>query len=278
MQIPDKLSAILKARQICQYLNIEDPSDIDIEAIAMEKGAIITYRALKGAEGRLVVRNSTGLITVKESIPELGKKRFVMAHELGHFELHRTKFPFVNCSDDDFSEWLNSKPFEVEANYFAAELLMPENIFKKKIEGKLLSKSLLDSLCKEFQTSLTATSLRFVSLRPEYALVCSEKSRIKWFFINNDGFPCKLHTKGNLHSESIAFRYFKDLGLYNDFSFVPSHAWIDNYQSRDKYKVMEMAIALPAYHQILSFIYVDIEEDDDDEESNYKELDGYLNF
>jgi len=278
MSNPDRLSAILKAREITQSLDIEDSSDIDIEAIAMERGAIVVEGSLKGAEGRLSILGSQALITVKKDIPEFGKKRFIMAHELGHFELHQTKFPTISCLESDLSEWGKNKPFEVEANYFAAELLMPEHIFKGKIDGKALSKSLIESLSKEFQTSLTATSIRFVTVHTEYALVCSEKAVIKWFVISEE-FPYNLNVRGKLHPNSIAYNFFKGHGLPNKFLPVTADAWIDDYKFNTNDKVSEMAIALPAYSQVLSFIYVDSDEDNDyNRDDYYTELDGHLKF
>src|SRR3989344_6302879 len=104
MKDPDTLSAILKAREIIRSLNIENASDIDIEAIAMERGAIVIEGHLKGADGRLSVLGSRGLITVKHEIREFRKKRFIIAHELGHFELHLSNFLTISCLDSDFSE------------------------------------------------------------------------------------------------------------------------------------------------------------------------------
>lgn len=278
MVSPDKFSAAVKANEIINALNIEEASDIDIEAIAMERGAIVTEGYLKGAEGRLSILGSYGLITVKNNIPEFGKKRFIIAHELGHYELHRTKFLTVGCIDGDFSEWGKNKPFEVEANYFAAELLMPETIFKNKIKGKLLSKKLLESLCMEFQTSLTATSIRFVTLGSEYALVCSEGPVIKWFMIG-DRFSYNLNVLGKLHPHSIAYDYFRGNILPDTFLSISSDVWVDDYRFNANDKVMEMAIPLPAYNQVLSFIYIDSAEDEDYEKDEYyKELDSYLRF
>lgn len=275
---PDKLSARLKAREITKLLFIEDASDIDIEAIAVERGVIVVEGTLTGAEGRLTVLGSKGLITVKNNILELGKKRFIIAHELGHFELHRTKIPTISCSNMDFHEWHARKPFEVEANYFAAELLMPEHIFKGKTDGKALSKSLIELLSREFQTSLTATSIRFVTLRTEYALVCSEKLAIKWFVVGEE-FPYKLNVLGKLHPSSIAYDFFKGDGLPNKFLRVTEDAWIDDYKFNTNDKVMEMAIALPSYNQVLSFIYVDSDDDNDyNRDDYYREIDGHLRF
>lgn len=258
---PDKLSARLKAREITKLLFIEDASDIDIEAIAVERGVIVDEGILKGAEGRLTVLGSQGLITVKNNIWESGKKRFVIAHELGHFELHRTKIPTISCSDVDFHEWHKRKPFEVEANYFAAELLMPENIFGRRIQGKLLTKDLINSLAKEFQTSLTASAIRFVTLRPEYALVCSEDSVIKWFVVNGEEFQYFLNTNGKVHSESLAYDFFRGDDLPDKFFPVSASAWIWDGRIRGRGQLKELAIGSRNYNQVLSFLYIDEEND-----------------
>lgn len=258
---PDKLSARLKAREIIKLLFIEKASDIDIESIAVERGVITDEGILKGAEGRLTVLGSNGLITVKNNILEHGKKRFIVAHELGHFELHRTKIPTISCSDTDFHEWHERKPLEVEANYFAAELLMPEDIFEEKIQGKLLTKDLINSLTKEFLTSLTATAIRFVTLRPEYALVCSEDSVIKWFVVNGEEFQYFLNTKGKVHSESLAYDFFKGEKLPDKFFPVSATAWIWDGRIRGSGQIKELAIGSRNYNQVLSFLYIDEESD-----------------
>ncbi len=254
MATPDKLSAILKAREIVKALFIEDVSDIDIIAIAMERGAIVKEGTLKGSEGRLSVLGKSGIITVKVDIPEQGKKRFIAAHELGHFELHRLRFPTISCSDIDFHKWNKDKIYEVEANYFAAELLMPETMFKRRIERETLNRKLLDALSEEFQTSLTATAIRFVNFRPEYALICSENSFIKWFVINEE-FPYFVNTMGKVHRDSLAYDFFIGERLPESFFPVDKDAWIEN--SRFRGKLMEMAIPLADYNQVLSLIYVE---------------------
>lgn len=273
----DLFSAKLKAREIIKSLCIEDASNLDIEAIAMERGAIVKEGTLKGAEGRLSSLGTYGLITVKSDIPELGRKRFVIAHELGHFELHRKKAMTFSCSDTDFNEWLKTTSLEVEANHFAAELLMPENIFKKKVCSADLSIELLQALKEEFQTSLTATCIRIVSFLPEYTLVCSENGKIKWFFLNKDEFPNYLHLRGDLHPESYAYDFFYGEEPPRKFIEVSPEAWVDDYRYKGSSKVMEMSIGNKTYNQVLSFIYInDTGEDEGDE--YYKELDGSPRF
>lgn len=277
MIVSDLFSAKLKAREIIKSLCIEDASDLDIEAIAMERGAIVKEGILKGAEGRLSSLGTYGLITVKSDIPELGRKRFVIAHELGHFELHRRKAMTFSCSDTDFNEWLKTTSLEVEANHFAAELLMPESLFKKKIDSADLSIKLLQELKKEFQTSLTATCIRMINFMPEYALVCSENGKIKWFFLNKEEFPYHLHLRGNLHPESYAYGFFHDEDLPCKFIEVSPEVWIDDYRYKGSSKVMEMSIGNKTYNQVLSFIYIN-DTGEDEEDEYYKELDGSPRF
>jgi hypothetical protein len=252
----DTGSAILKAQEIVKSLFLEKPADIDITAIAVERGAFAKEESLKGADGRLTVLGNRGMITVRADIPESEKKRFVIAHELGHFELHREKFATLSCSDVDFYQWSQSKPLEVEANHFASEILMPEPIFKKRIKGKKLSKGLLLSLATEFQTSLTATAIRWLAFETDYALVVSRSSTITWFIRGRD-FPFFISTAGKVHPESLAYDFFKERDLPDDFFPVSGIGWVDDPRMKHK-EIMELAIPLPAYDEVLSFLHADL--------------------
>jgi hypothetical protein len=210
---------------------------------------------MRGADGRLAILEGQGLITVREDIPEQGRKRFVMAHELGHYELHREVLPLISCSEDDFLKWnADNQHLEVEANHFAGELLMPEDMFKKSVAGKALSAGLLESLHKTFSVSLTAAAIRFVTVRPEYALVCSAPDRIKWFVVDRDWFPLHLNISGKVHPESIAYEYFEGNSLPCDFRIIDPAAWTD---WRVRGKLKELSIPLGKYNHVLSFLFVE---------------------
>jgi Zn-dependent peptidase ImmA (M78 family) len=256
---------------------------VNLDAIVEAKNIILKYEDVEGYTGMLLVVGDKALISVKKSIKEEARKRFTIAHELGHFSIprHITKENNIyRCSDSDINTFGKKTNKEVEANYFAAELLMPEEHFKQRIMLKDLSKKLIFDLLDEFQTSLTATSIRFVSLRTEYALICSERSRVKWFH-HGEEFPYFINAQPGspLHRDSHAYDFFMGGQLPEGFLDVSSDAWIDDYRFKDSAKVMEMAIGLPAYNQVLSFLYVDKIEDDEYEDNDYyKELDGYPKF
>ena len=71
-------------------------------------------------------------VYVNEQDPE-PRRRFTAAHELGHFMLHRARLeenPSMSVlSRSPISE--ETDPIEIEANKFAAALLMPEKILSK---------------------------------------------------------------------------------------------------------------------------------------------------
>ncbi|MNV69463.1 hypothetical protein D3C71_1623750 [compost metagenome] len=83
------------------------------------------------------------------------RQRFTIAHELGHFSRHRGgQAEFV---DQNFFRNGDSSPMESEANRFAGELLMPEEVFRKYV--KLFDGS-IEELGKHFKVSTLAVRVR----------------------------------------------------------------------------------------------------------------------
>ena len=149
---------------------------------------------------------------------------------------------------------------------------MPENLFKEKIKNRTLSYKTLTELTTQFQTSLTATAIRYVKFTKEYALVYSANGLIKWCVKGKD-FPFYI-SPGKLSEESFAIEFFKKNEMPTAFQTVPLSAWADNF-SRNR-EIEELSIPLPYYHSVLSFLYS--EEGADDEDEDVGALDGYLKF
>jgi Zn-dependent peptidase ImmA (M78 family) len=255
MSKPDKNKAVHRAKEILEALYIQEAHHINVELIAALRGAYVQEKAVSGAEGRLATAGSEGIITINNRIEIPGKKRFVAAHELGHFELHRGEAFSINCTDKDFRQWYKGNHIEIEANYFAAELLMPEHLFGRKIAGKDVTRQMIEDLANEFNTTMTATAIRFATLRPDYALVCAEDNEIKWFVIDFDQFPYPLNLKGKLHENSMAYEFFNGGELSDKLFSVEHDAW---FKWKIRGTIKELAISLGRkYNQTLSFIYVE---------------------
>jgi hypothetical protein len=102
-----------------------------------------------------------------------GRRRFTVAHELGHWHLHRdgddvrTRF----CRPADIgagsSELWAARTLEAEANRFAAALLMPADLVRREAAACRYS---VPVLARQFDVSVIAMQVRLevLNLLPSY--------------------------------------------------------------------------------------------------------------
>ena len=86
----------------------------------------------------------TGSTTVRDS----QRRRFSVAHELGHLEMHRPQGGFALGVSEDIDDWQPQRTDvnrEQEANRFAAVLLLPERLFEPLCRKKSRSLTSLQS-------------------------------------------------------------------------------------------------------------------------------------
>lgn len=146
----------------------------------------IKEELIEGAEGRIIFSHDQALITVNSSITLPGKKNFVLAHELGHFVMHKEKLIAHTDNDQTLNDWYKNGTQELEANSFAKELLMPVNSFKPLAQGKF-GMTQIEMLATTFQTSKTATLLRYKDLGSyPIALIFIDDGIIKWKQFSHD--------------------------------------------------------------------------------------------
>lgn len=145
---------------------------VDVMQCAKTKG--IDVKAIDnledGISGFFVIKDKNFHIGYNNSHPET-RRRFTIAHELGHFLLHSKEIPlFVDKAERSLYRNLESSSGEVqkerEANSFAAALLMPKSLLKKEINNCNLE--LVDSITKylatKFKVSENAMAFRLTNL------------------------------------------------------------------------------------------------------------------
>ena len=115
---PSLIRAGGAAFKLSREYGFAHPRDIRLEDIAMDRGVLVIVGGISGCEGRLVRKGKKGIIRVSDAIPEVGRQRFAIAHELGHWELHDSTQWFV-CSAADLRDYERSA-IETEANTFAS--------------------------------------------------------------------------------------------------------------------------------------------------------------
>ncbi|WP_254695209.1 ImmA/IrrE family metallo-endopeptidase [Leisingera sp. NJS201] len=102
------------------------------------------------------------------------RQRFTLAHELGHFVLHKSLIGtglddskmYRSTEAGDFYNTAIKLAHERQANSFAAKVLMPKPLLKQKIEemSEGDSKPHISELCDLFQVSYSAMKWRLVNL------------------------------------------------------------------------------------------------------------------
>lgn len=114
----------------------------------------------------LLTDNGIPVIIINKSFSN-DRKRFTLAHELGHLLMHI-------CGDFPISDYRDEKEREKEANIFASEFLMPKDSIKNSLYGLKLSD--LIPLKSYWLTSMQSL------IRRAYDLNCIDKN--KYVYLN----------------------------------------------------------------------------------------------
>ena len=124
-----------------------------------------------GVDAMLVPLPKGYSVVINENAPH-ARQRYSLAHELGHIMLLATDFPTMGPTRatryrSSNSAAQDSKAEERLCDAIAAELLMPETVFTREVEESGRSLGHLPRLANVFDTSLTATAIRYWELLPE---------------------------------------------------------------------------------------------------------------
>lgn len=230
----------------------------------MAKGGFVQELPIIGSQGRIVVKNGRAIITLNSKIQNPKRKRFILAHEFGHFMLHTNSVPAFNCNVEDFVDWQGTRREEAEANRFAANLLMPPTIFKSACDGMGFNLSNIDALSDRFQSSFMSTAIRFVELGSyPCAVVYSKDKIVKWAAFSSD-FPTNelplqyIEFGSTIPVGSVSHDVYSTGQVPTGPSEVDPSAWFsDCYNLRHymRWKFYEECRYYKPFNSVLSFIY-----------------------
>lgn len=250
-----------EANKLLQTLWVQAPEEIDLESLAHKAGKLrIKEGGLENAKGRIVASASGGTIRVKPGM-NLGRRRFTIAHEIGHYILHPREGLDREDTSANFTLW-NDPGEETEANVFAAELLMPEFLFKPRAAKGVPGIALMDRLAADFSTSVMATAFQYVNYTIEQvALVVSEGGNIKWSVRSKDFWP--LVRTGALSGDSAAGEIFA--GKSPDTKKMvrtPACAWLPKFENDSERDIKEDSRFLEWYGCIVTLLWLEDDLDD----------------
>jgi Zn-dependent peptidase ImmA (M78 family) len=150
---------------------------VPVERLAESIGAKVVFNNFNEEISGLLLRTNENLIIGVAKEQPLTRQRFTIAHEIGHILLH--EFSDVHV-DKNFAVMFRSAEsstaqdvFEIEANAFAAELLMPEAFLEKELRTTSLDvedDEQLRRLAKKYQVSSQAMTYRLHNLMARHRL------------------------------------------------------------------------------------------------------------
>ena len=252
--------ASLHALQLLDNCGINDPTELSLETIIQGLGVYYCEKPLNNCEGRIVSYKGKTLITLNSKIEIEGKKRYALAHEIGHYKMHREDIPVISDSEENFVDYLKGGPHEHEANEFASEFLMPREIFYKECKGKRISPELIKSLSSRFQTSLTSTILKFVNFgNHEVCVVYCKNNKMKWWKKSKDFYHFLNFVPNNPSpADSVANELFNKKTYYSDKDLkqqIWKSTWFDLKEDEADVPFFEFCLYVPSYSYSISLIW-----------------------
>ena len=162
-----KVSEIRQKAQKVLSDNVVTHAPVNVfELIKNEGIRTLTEEMEDDHSGFLLVEEGKATVAINASHPP-NRQRFTAAHELGHYFLHAQgkdglfvdkafkRSPVSGTGED---------AVEIEANRFAAEILMPKKFIEEKVGDDEITDLYILQLALEFQVSEQAMTLRLVNL------------------------------------------------------------------------------------------------------------------
>lgn len=163
------------AREISKQKFPDDPiAVVKGDTLPNFDGALIKAPAGKAGWG----------IFYNSAITSPGRVNFTLAHEFGHYLLHRLAHPNgFRCGEQDVVRWDSEYgQIEHQANEFAANFLMPLDDYRRQISASATVNLDMISACADrYRVSLIAAALRWLGYTEKRAvLVVSVDGYILW--------------------------------------------------------------------------------------------------
>ena len=227
-----------------------------------------------GVSGMLIRLDDQFCIAYATHIKSPGFRRFTIAHELGHYFLegHVDAIFADGPVHESRAGFVSTVSYELEADHFAARLLMPNTLFYAALRGLADGLAAVESLADICCTSLTATAIRYTECAPEpTAIVISSGNKVDYAAMSrslrdidgidwirkNEPLPRDCVTR-TLNSNPERVKRGDRVEGESDFQ--------DWFGGALRIKVSEDAIGLGGYGKTLTVLHgIELPEDSDDD-------------
>jgi len=209
------------ALEILTNFGIDDPRDVTIEDVIYALNIPLKYSKLTNCDGRIIHGEGKSLIVINDSIDFETRRNFTLAHELGHYLMHRNDL--IQHVDDSASlAWFDTKnktkisQQEIEANTFAAEILLPTHLFIEEVYKQPFDPNLIRSISDKYNVSRSSIIYRFVEMgnHPICVFYTKDNKVSYWKRSKDFNFKIKECTRIPPPHDSVAAEFFDDGTIY----------------------------------------------------------------
>ncbi len=247
---------VRKSKQALDHVYIDFPGQLELFSILGSYQIAAKEKVLKSSLAKILIRGNNAIITVNSESTNEHRKRFSIAHELGHYFLHQDLKSLFEDTEESCVHRYNNKGLEKEADQFAAEFLMPREIFKSSILGSKYTAPnfyLVKELSDIFNVSLSAAAIRLFSMNIySGAIVVAVENVIRWFS-SDGGFPFYVNTNRALNPSCLAGRFFKNGQVSEESETMDAQVWFPRV-SGDRL-IEEHTIYLPRWNMTYSLLW-----------------------
>jgi Zn-dependent peptidase ImmA (M78 family) len=236
----------------------------DLEFLCSRLNVDVEEVPVTGFEGALLQSEARGTskILLKRGLRSEGRKRFTIAHELGHLLFEASSDFRHGCQPVAMLPSLASPDREAQANEFAAELLMPQRCLARMIDQTGPTLANVQEIATYFRTSLTSAALRYQRVCGfQCAVVHSEGSAIQWEFTarHERKFPFELVCRNDLKNlpEGSVIRRLREGALVPEgMHEVPPETWLAPTDAARVVRLYEDSRFFPRYDTGLTLLWV----------------------
>lgn len=268
-------SGALVAEQLVKSWGLALP--IDPFAIADEFKITVAAKPAShtGVSGMLVRVGNEFAIAYATHIDNEPFQRYSVAHELGHYFLpgHPEAVFDSHGVHESRAQFVSKDRYEMEADGFAAGLLMPRHLFfpaHERSQRGLAGVEALATLCK---TSLHATAIRYAQCtRDMAAIVISSGYRIDHCFMSEalralDGIDW-LHKRDFLPRSCPTYAFNQDaVNVRTAQRIEQSSNFQEWFGGRRSLEISEDVIGLGSYGRTLTILYdINVPEPEEEED------------
>lgn len=126
----------IRAKQLLDEIGFDEITDLPMPQFVSGLGATLIEEPLSNSDGKIVRGRTKTLIKINSEIPYEEKRRFTMAHEVGHYLLHEQLE--VHNENSNTLNWFNNTEQQMQKGIqeWEATLLQNFSCLKEYLEMK----------------------------------------------------------------------------------------------------------------------------------------------